>query len=498
VTKSMIDVLRDHLGAIADVRAAVQLLEWDQETYMPPKAAAGRGQQLATLSTLAHRLSTDPELGALLEALGQVDLGETDAKLVTEAHYDYDRATRLPEDFIHAFALARSAAYEAWVKARQASDYKQFQAPFGKLMDLHRRKAELYGYEGSPYNALLEDYERGMTTVELESLFAELAPWQSRLVARIADAPHQPDAAWLEQEGDEQKQWSLTLRVLRDMGYDLEAGRQDRSIHPFTTNFGLYDVRVTNRTNPRDLFSALTAAVHEGGHALYEQGFDPEVARTPLAEAPSLGMHESQSRMWENLIGRSLPFWKHYTPVLREQFPAQLDHVTPEQVFQAINRVRPSLIRVEADECTYNLHVVLRFEIEVALIEGKLNVAEVPDLWNEKMKEYLGLDVPNDAAGCLQDIHWSIGTLGYFPTYALGNLYAAQIFERLAQDLPDLWDQVEAGDFSHILKWLREHIHRHGRRKTAVQIVQDISGRMPAVDSYMRYLEGKYTALYGL
>lgn len=492
--------LRVRLGEIADIHAAVALLHWDQETYMPPKAATARGFQLATLSALAHRLFTDPELGDALRGLRDKDgsLSPDDAKLVAEALYDYERAVKLPESFVHELAQEQSRAYEEWVRAREASDWARFQPRLARLLDLLRKKADLLGYEGSPYNALLEDYERGMTVEALRPLFDELAQRQSALVERILAAPRPPAESWLDQEWDVERQWAFSLQVLQDLGYDFEAGRQDKSIHPFTTNFDIQDVRVTTRLNPREPFSALTGSIHEGGHALYEQGFPLEDRRTPLAAAPSLGIHESQSRMWENIIGRSLPFWKHYTPKLRKVFPKQLRGVKAEDIYRALNRVEPSLIRVEADECTYNLHIILRFELELDLIERRLDVKDVPEAWNAKMKRYLGIAPSNDREGCLQDIHWSHGSIGYFPTYALGNLYAAQLFERLEQDVPDLWSHVEAGDFRPLLAWLREHVHKYGRRKQATEIVRDATGKDPSSEPFLNYLETKYGALYGL
>ncbi|MCP4641944.1 MAG: carboxypeptidase M32, partial [bacterium] len=399
---------------------------------------------------------------------------------------------------VQRFAEEQSKAFEVWVKAREAADFAQFRPNLETLVDLLREKADLIGYDESPYDALLVEFERGVTAEDLKEVFSELARSQGDLVARIAKAPRKPDTAWTEQDWSEGAQWELTLRVLEDMGYDFDAGRQDKSVHPFTTNFDLYDVRLTTRVNKGELFSALTGSIHEGGHGLYEQGFLPMDQRTVLAEAPSLGMHESQSRMWENMIGRSLPFWRHYTPALREFFPGQADDVRPEQVYEAINRVEPSFIRVEADECTYNLHIIIRFEIEVAVMEGDLAVADIPGMWNAKVKEYLGLDVPDDARGCLQDIHWAHGAMGYFPTYALGNLYAAQIFERILHDVPNLWIQIESGDLSGLRDWLREHVHQVGRRQLAPQLVEELTGAPPSAAAYLRYLESKYGELYGL
>lgn len=491
--------LRGKLAEIADVQAAIALLQWDQEVYMPPKGAFARGKQLATLSALEHRLATAPELGALLNELrnGSDALECGGAKLVAEALYDYERATRLPEAFVHAFAEASSNALHAWIEARRKSSFALFQPHLETLTGLLLRKADYLGYEGSPYNALLEDFERGMTAEKLRPIFAELQP-RLRAILEAIQRPATPDLSWLEQSWDETAQWDFSLEVLRDMGYDLDAGRQDKSVHPFTTNFDIADVRITTRLDPTHLFSGLMGSIHEGGHALYEQGFLEEDRRSTLARAPSLGIHESQSRMWENIVGRSLPFWQHYTPSLRTRFPGQLDAVDAQQICRALNCVRPSFIRVEADECTYNLHIILRFEIETALIERQIGVADIPALWNEKMKTYLGLEVPDDARGCLQDIHWSHGAMGYFPTYTLGNLYAAQLFEQVLRDIPDLWQHIAAADFQPLLAWLREHVHQHGRRKTAPEIIQDATHAKPSSEPFLRYLENKYSALYGV
>jgi len=491
---------RERLGEVFDVRSALALLHWDQEVYMPPKAGPARGRQLATLSAFEHRLFTSEEMGRLLDELTAAadQLDPDDARLVAETRYDYERATRLPEAFVHRFAEEQSKAYLAWVTARKQSDFALFRPHLATLAELLRQRADYLGYEGSPYNALLEDYERGMTAELLRPIFVVLVSRQQALVARIAAAGDPADFTWLEQEWEEPAQWEFSLRVLRDMGYDFEAGRQDKSVHPFTTNFDLYDVRVTTRINPRELFAGLMGSIHEGGHALYEQGFQTKDQRTTLAQAPSLGIHESQSRLWENLIGRSRAFWEHYAPVLRQHYPGKLDNVTSDQIYRAVNRVQPSLIRVEADECTYNLHIVLRFEIEVALIEGRMSVDEVPEAWNAKMKEYLGVVVPDDAHGCLQDIHWSHGSMGYFPTYALGNLYGAQLFEKVVEDIPDLWAQVAKGDIQSLLTWLRRNVHQYGRRKTAVDIIRVATGAAPGPQAVLRYLERKFSAIYPL
>lgn len=493
-----LETLKDLLGEVCDIKSAISLLHWDQEIFMPPKAAPGRGQQLATLSGLAHRLGTDPAVGDLLKALQDSDLTGDDAKLVSEAAYDFEQATKLPENFVQELAIAQSKAFAGWKEARETSTFATFQPHLESLLGLVRRKADYLGYEGSPYNALVAEYERGMSTEQLQVIFGDLAVRQGALVERIVNAPGQPELAWLDQTWNPDTQWDISVDVLKEMGYDFEAGRQDKSVHPFSINFDITDVRVTTRINPEELFSGLMGSIHEGGHALYEQGFLETDRRTVLAQAISLGIHESQSLMWENIIGHSLPFWKRFGPRLQQAYPGQLDGRSPEDFHRGVNRVVPSFIRVEADECTYNLHVILRFEIELALVEGDLKVADVPEAWNAKMKQYLGLDVPNDALGCLQDIHWSHGSLGYFPTYALGNLYAAQLFETIEGALPDLWSDVEAGNFAPLLAWLRKNVHEVGRRNTAVELIKYVTGKEPSADAFMRHLEKRYLPLYGL
>lgn len=489
--------LKESIAKILDVHSVLSLMHWDLEVTMPPKGADARGQQLATLSAIAHRMMTDPEMGNCIAELQDADLSGDDALTLREIEHDYTLATKLPESYVTTFAEKQNAAYQAWTEAREKNDFSIFQSHLETLVDLSRQKADYFGYEGSPYNALLTEYERGMTAEEITPIFDDLAVRQSALIERIRNA-NQPDTAWVDQDWNEDAQWDFTMEVLRDIGYDFDAGRQDKSVHPFTTNFDINDVRITTRIHERELFSALTGSIHEGGHALYEQGILQSDRRSILGQAASLGIHESQSRMWENMIGRSLPFWQHYASSVQNRYPGQLKGIGADDLYRAVNEVKPSLIRVEADECTYNLHVILRFEIEMGLIEGDLKVSEVPEAWNSKMKQYLGLDVPSDAEGCLQDIHWSHGSFGYFPTYALGNLYAAQLFETIETAIPDLWSQVGEGNFAPLLAWLRTNVHEVGRRKLATEIVTDATGVAPSSEPYMRYLESKYSALYGL
>ncbi len=489
----------ERIGEVIDLRHASALLQWDQEVHMPEKGAEARGCQLATLAALEHRMFTSDGLRGMVEELSGMDgLDAEQSVTIAETKRDLDRALRIPEKLVHAMAEAQSRAYQAWVEARKKSDFPLFLPHLETLVALAREKAECLGYAESPYDALLDEYERGMTASQLRPLFDNLAERQSALLARIMESGRQPDVSKMDRDWDAFGQLRLTEAILEAMGYDFKAGRQDIAVHPFTTTFDVCDVRVTTRLDPRDFLSAVSSSVHEGGHALYEQGFPLAWRRTPLADAPSLGMHESQSRLWENVVGRSLPFWRHWMPEVKKAFLGQADDLTAEDIFRAANRVSPSLIRVEADECTYNLHIILRFEIESALIEGSIEARHIPEIWNGKMRLYLGVDVPDDARGCLQDIHWSHGSFGYFPTYALGNLYAAQLMEKIERDIPDIWGIIGGGDYSRLLAWLRENIHRHGRSKTAAGLIGEVTGGPPTEEPFLRYLETKYGALYGL
>ncbi|QXD14731.1 carboxypeptidase M32 [Rhodocaloribacter litoris] len=496
----MLDALKTRLAHIADLNAAAAVLEWDQETYMPADAAEVRAAQLTTLRRLSHELFTADTTGDLLdraaETLDEQGAG-LDAALLRVTRRDYERARRLPARLVAELAHAAALAREAWREARETNTFATFAPHLETIVRLNREKADALGYDEHPYDALLDEFEPGTRTAEVARVFAGLREALLPLVRAIAERPA-PDDAFLHRRYDPQKQWDFGLAVLRDLGYDFHRGRQDRSAHPFSTTFSVHDVRITTRLDEHFFNTAFFGTLHEAGHALYEQGVDPALDRTPLAGGTSLGMHESQSRLWENLVGRSRPFWQHYFPRLQAVFPENLGDVTLDAFHRAVNRVTPSLIRVEADEVTYNLHIMLRFELELALLEGDLTVRDVPSAWNDRMESYLGLRPDTDADGALQDIHWSLGTLGYFPTYALGNLISAQLFERIRHDLPDLDDQIAAGRFDALLGWLREKIHRHGRARTAPELLQDVTGKALDPAPWLAYVREKYGTLYGL
>ena len=491
--------LKTLLNRIKDIENAANLLEWDHETYMPAGAAESRAQQVATLRELAHEQFTAKRVGELLEkAVDEVDSTDptdTDAALVRVGRRDFDKASKVPSSLVAEMARAVSRAKRAWIDARKSDAFELFAPHLQSLIDLSIQKAEALGYDDKPYDALLDQYEAGMKTADVDRVFSDLRERLVPLVKQFQDAP-QPDDACLHLHYDHQKQWEFGIDVIRDFGYDFNCGRQDLSAHPFTTSFSITDVRLTTRVSENFLPSALFGTLHEAGHGLYEQGVDRSLDRTLLAEGTSLGMHESQSRLWENLVGRSRVFWNRYYPKLQNVFPEQLGSVSLDTFYKAINRVNPSLIRVEADEVTYNLHIMLRFELEKALIDGSLSISDLPAAWNDKMVEYLGVRPTSDADGVLQDIHWSLGIFGYFPTYALGNLMSTQLFNQAKQDLGDLDAQIEAGEFAPLLEWLRRHIHQYGRKLDAGELLQRTTGDGLNSDSWLSYIEEKYGDLY--
>jgi carboxypeptidase Taq len=496
---SKFDALLPHMQEIADLDAVLGLLSWDEETHAPPGARGARGLQTATVEGLKHQRLTRGELGDMLEAaLADPGLSATQRTMLTRFRRTRDLATRVPERLVKALAEARSVSIEAWGQARTTNDFALFEPHLARVVALTRERAQALGSPTDElYDALLDEYEPGATAATLRPVFAELRGALVPLVQAIAEAPR-PDTAFLAQRFDEGAQWQFTLQLLTDLGFDMKHGRQDRSAHPFTGSVGQKDVRVTTRIDEQNPFNAIFSTIHECGHGLYEQGFDPEHHRTPLGVAPSMGIHESQSRLWENQVGRSRPFWQHYLPVLKARFPGVVDGVGLEAFYRAVNLVEPSFIRTEADEVTYNLHILLRFELEQALLRGDLPIAELPGAWRAQMKADLGVVPETDAEGCLQDIHWAWGAIGYFPTYTLGNLYAAQLMAAYEAAHPSVWADVAEGRFAPLLEWLRAKIHRRGFTAMAGEIVADAVGAPLQVAPLARYLRAKFEPLYGL
>ena len=499
--KEKLERLKTLLAEIANLRATSALLEWDQSVYMPEGAAEDRGEQMATIERIAHIKSTSDEIGQLLDdlvsAASGMEADSDDARLIKVARRNYDKATRVPADFVSEFARVTTVGQSVWEKAKVESKFEIFQPHLERIVELRRQYAEFFKPWDHVYDPLLDDFEPGMKTAEVQEIFNKLRPMQVNLIKAIAEKPQvQKDFLYLEYP--EKGQWDFGVEVINQFGYDWKHGRQDKSVHPFTTSFGLNDVRITTRFKTNYLPTAMFGTMHECGHALYEMGIAKKYNRTPLADGASMAVHESQSRMWENLVGRSRAFWQHYYPRLQEIFPSQLGNVDTETFYKAVNAVEPSFIRTEADEATYNLHIMLRLEMEIALMEGSMQVKDAPQAWNEKFEQYLGLVPPDDAHGVLQDVHWSFGGLGYFPTYALGNLISAQLWERMQQDLPDVDQQIAEAKFDSVLGWMREHVHGYGSKYEPQELVQKVTGSKITPEPFMRYLDAKFSDIYAL
>ncbi len=491
--EQLADFYRDQ----SDLGGVAALLSWDQQTYMPPRGSEARARQSAALDLILHSRLADPRIGDLLAEAGEKETDPWRLAWLRELRFVRDRRVRLPAELVREFSLATSRAFSEWVAARKARDFSRFAPSLEHIVALTRQKAECYGYTGTPWNALVPDYERGMDADSLKALLTPLADASRELLRRILDAPP-VETRFLEQKWDIAQQREFGLRVARDLGYDMRAGRQDVTPHPFCTTIGRGDVRITTRYSESSLLDSLMATIHESGHAMYEQGMPESLEGSPLAEAPSMGMHESQSRFWEIRVAHSRPFWERYYPILQQYFPGHLDEVPLETFYRAVNRVVPGLTRVEADEVCYNLHVVIRFTIELELFDGSLEVGGLPERWNALYREYLGLDVPDDAAGCLQDVHWSYGAFGYFPTYSVGNIYGAMIAEKLEAEVPKYEDALRSGNFAPILAWLRENIHRHGSIYSAAELVERMTGKAPTAQPLITHLERKYGEVYNL
>ena len=490
-----IDTLRTLIAEVMDLRHSADLIEWDERVYMPPGGAAVHGEMSAALRRLAHEKFTSAEVGRALDAarrdIGAEDPDSTPARMVAVVGRDYARATQVPADFVAEHAAVVSAAQHVWAEARTRSDFATFAPHLEKVVAMKRRYVSFFPPADHPYDVLLDDYEPGMKTAEVRSLFEALRQRQVAIIKAVGDRPA-PAAEFLSARFHESEIWRFAVDVVTAFGFDWTRGRQDKSVHPFATGIGASDVRITTRWVEGQPLALLFGTMHEAGHAMYEQGVGDEHQRTLLEGGASLGVHESQSRLWENMVGRSRAFWDHFFPRLQSACPEPLGRVALPAFYSAINRVQPTLIRVEADEATYNLHIMLRVELELALIEGTLRVSDLPDAWSARMREYLGLTPPDDARGVLQDIHWSAGLFGYFATYTLGNLIAAQLWERFGQLHPAREADIGRGDFSALLSWLRRELHQHGRKFEPKELVERITGSPVSPEPYLRYLEQKY------
>lgn len=482
---------------IADLQHSAAVLQWDQEVNMPSKGAEHRGGQLATLSVIAHEWFTDPAFGELLNKLAaDPSLTAEQQRNVSETLKDYRRRTAYPASFVEEMSLATSAAFNAWQQARKAKDFSLFAPALEKIVQLKRQECELIGYEGHPYNALLDEYEPGARVETLDELFTGVKTALSALLEKVQQS-EKPADAFAGKHFPKNEQWPLGVEMLKRLGYDFEAGRQDLAPHPFCITFSPGDVRVTTRINEANVFDMLSGCIHEGGHALYEQGLLSENYGLPAGMAISLGIHESQSRLWENNVGRSLPFWQHNYRVVAEAFPEQCKGLSAEDAFISNNLIEPSLTRVEADELTYHFHIMIRYEIEKALIAGAIEVKDLPGVWNDMYQQYLGVVVPDDAKGVLQDIHWSHGSIGYFATYTLGSFYAAQFFRQAEKEIEGLNELIGKGEMQALKQWLNEKIHRHGRLLSADELCVAVTGEKLNFQYFHNYLHNKLAQVYG-
>jgi carboxypeptidase Taq len=489
--------LRRELAQIEDLGIASRVLEWDQLVMMPPGGAQTRAEGLATLHRLAHELFVRDEIGELLERLrpeeADLDPDSDDACLIAVTRRDWEKARRVPADLRAAMTKLSSEGVEAWAQARANDDYASFRPWLDRTLELKHRYIECFPAPDDPYDVLLDDFEQGMRTAEVRRVFDRLEPALRDLVDAASGEDLEP---FVTGPYPREAQHELSLVVARAFGAVDDVFRLDPTVHPFCTSFATQDVRITTRYAEDDLHgSSIFSTMHEVGHGLYEHGGDPALDRSPLATGCSSALHESQSRLWENVIGRSQPFWRWFYPQFRDGFAGVLADVPLERFHRAINRARPSLIRVDADETTYGLHIILRFQLEQELLFGGLSTADLPDTWNTRMEELVGVRPPNDRVGCLQDVHWSGGMFGYFPTYQLGNVLSVQIWERLVADLPDAYEQVEHGSFGEIYEWLREHLYRHGRKFEPSVMIDRLVGGPIDPEPYLRYLADKNASL---
>lgn len=497
--------LKKELKTVVDLYGVVNLMHWDMETYMPKGSGSARAAQIALLTSLAHERFIGDGIKGPLGELINLDSGvikngidSESKKLVTEIWKDFHRAAALPKEFVKEMSGAASLGQQAWIEARKNNDWNQFAPHLENIITLKQREIQYIGTKTTPYDTLLDAFEPEMTTADVNELFNSMKSDLITMVQKISKSGVDTHEHILFQHYDVDKQWSFTEQVLRDMGFDFNCGRQDKSTHPFTINFHPTDVRITTRVDENNFMYCLSSSIHEGGHALYEQGMDPRWYGTPFCEAISYGIHESQSRLWENLVGLSKPFWEYYFPKLQKIFPENLSLISADEFYLAVNTIKPGLIRTEADEITYNLHIMLRFEIEQLIINEGLEVNELPVLWNKKMEEYFDIIPETDTNGVLQDVHWSQGSFGYFPTYALGNLYNIIMYTKANEDLPNMKNDIREGNFLFLRNWLKDNIHEVGRRQTAKEIIKTISGKNLSAKPFIDYLKNKYNEIYTL
>lgn len=497
----LLDKLTQKMAEIVDLASIQAVLGYDQQVFMPEGGAEGRGYQLAALGGVVHEKSTSDEIGRLLEdaanEIGDLNADTDEARMVKVAKRVFDKQRIIPQDMLMEFIKVTSDAHEVWVKARKENNFSRFQPYLERIVELRRAYSDLFKPYDHVYDPQLDDFEPGMKTADVKAIFDRLRPKQIELLRAIADAK-QVDNSFIKQHYEQADQEKFGREVLTTLGYDWKRGRLDVAAHPFTSSMTAHDVRVTTRYLDDDGFSAFFSTAHEGGHAMYEQNVNPKYARTVLMNGASMAIHESQSRLWENLVGRSKAFWQYFYPKAQALFPKQLGNVSLDVFYKGINKVEPSLIRVESDEATYNMHIMLRLEIELALMERTIEVKDLPEVWNTRMQEFLGIVPPNDALGVMQDVHWSSGYFGYFPTYALGNLVSAQLWYKMLEEKPNIPDEIAQGKMSSVLQWMRDNIHQYGTKYEPQELVMRVTGSKIDPDPYVRYLTEKYTEIYNL
>lgn len=490
-------VFEGYMRKIADINYACAVLMWDQETYMPKNGDALRSQQIATLSGMSHELSISNEFYDSIQAsLEDASLNENQKINLRETKIALDKKKKFDTDFVMNMSRTVSNTFIAWQKAKTENNVQAYLPQLDKIIQLKKEEAQILGFKEHIYDALIDQYEPDMTVKVLDKLFDDVKVELKPLLDKI-NASTQVSEECLKQAFDKDTQWKVGIDILKSMGYDFDSGRQDVSTHPFTTSFSPQDVRVTTRIDENDIANMMWSCIHEGGHALYEQGLPVSEYGMPLGEAISLGIHESQSRLWENNVGRSLSFWKHHFQDVQKAFPTQLGNTNLTTWYHAMNKVQPSFIRTESDELTYHFHIMIRYEIEKKLIEGSLATKDLKAAWDEMYKQYLGLVVTDDRKGVLQDVHWSHGSFGYFPTYSLGSFFAAQFFEKAMNDIPNLKSEIEAGNTANLLAWLRKNIHQHGRKFKANELCKNITGKELDLSHFMKYANEKYAGIYG-
>jgi len=492
-----VEALRQRMFDVNALYAAGAIMDWDQQTMMPKGGAAARAAHSGILSRMAHERFTSDETARLLEeATNEVAPGTEDAALVRVVRRDFDQSTKLPSAFVEEKSRLSSEAHEKWVQARETDSFATFAPTLEQMFSLARQEADYYGWTGHRYDALLDCYEEGWTAVDVQNMFGTIREPMVRLVEEIRERGQSTDAVGLNGTWDNNRQRKFSEHLIHAIGFDTDRGRLDTAPHPFCTGWSVTDIRLTTRF--KDMIgSAIFGSLHEAGHGMYEQGSPLAWDRTPLAGGVSLGVHESQSRLWENIVGRSLPFWRKFLPELHANFP-NLAAFDVDTFYRMINQVEPSLIRVEADEVTYNLHILIRFELEMALLAGEMQVADLPEAWRAKYQQYLGITPETDKEGCLQDVHWSMGGIGYFPTYTIGNLLSFQIWRKLTEEIPNTDDLIAVGNFAPILGWLQDRIYRHGRYYTPKELVLQATGKPLDANDYLAGITAKYRSVYSL